>query len=751
MEPEPELKPKSEPREVPFTVDSQLLRELGERLVGRQYIALAELVKNSYDADATKVEIRIGDDAIEVSDNGQGMTFDDFEGRWMRVGSTHKVKQIKSERFGRPLTGSKGVGRLAVQFLASKMDLFSVPETDDGTVSPEIHATIDWDQAIEAPELTQATVLCELGQPGANTFPEGQVHGTTVRLTRLKQAWESDEFENLAREIWFLEPPFRRISGRKTEEGQGFKVDLITPDARIASSFDTQMSRILDLYRSRIVGRLLPTDGSDKENRKRKVQLSLELEREPVQAYKFEVPIMSEGLYLINGLEFEIRIFNLAGRQGHGIPVQSARNYMSTWGGIHIYDAGFRIPYAGPDADWLRLEVDHSHRMNRSQLLPDELQVSQGLNHLPTNSRVLGVVHIDTTGETLAANQADPPLREHLQIQVSRDRLVSNQAFFQLRNTVRYALDYYATRLKAKQLEENESKRNVNTPTSSAQNVWDVLEQHKEEIPKAVVTQLKTEMVKTIDSIREQADWTKKQAGLLGAMATVGATAMALDHQFNQQLNLLEHHAASLETATQIDNYKKEDINEISRNIKQWIQEARNTRAIFSPVSDERNREETRRFRAKPLIASMANNISPILRGLTVEASDIDQDLLLPEAGYPVWMAIFHNLFMNCSNAILDTEIKRISVSSFQSGLRRGIWIQDTGIGIDLDDAQGLFEPLQRKLAISEERRALGYGGTGLGLSIVRMLATDLKADVRFIEPEHPFRTCFEIAWSEGS
>ena len=40
-----------------FTVDAELLRELGERLVGRPHIALAELIKNSYDADATKVEI----------------------------------------------------------------------------------------------------------------------------------------------------------------------------------------------------------------------------------------------------------------------------------------------------------------------------------------------------------------------------------------------------------------------------------------------------------------------------------------------------------------------------------------------------------------------------------------------------------------------------------------------------------------------------------------------------------------------
>ena len=59
----------SELQTINFTVDSELLRELGERLVGRQYIALAELVKNSFDADATRVEIRIQDDSIEVSDN----------------------------------------------------------------------------------------------------------------------------------------------------------------------------------------------------------------------------------------------------------------------------------------------------------------------------------------------------------------------------------------------------------------------------------------------------------------------------------------------------------------------------------------------------------------------------------------------------------------------------------------------------------------------------------------------------------
>ena len=75
-----------------------------------------------------------------------------------------------------------------------------------------------------------------------------------------------------------------------------------------------------------------------------------------------------------------------------------------------------------------------------------------GLNYLPTNSRVLGVVNIDTNREAAVAKLSSIPSRQHLQIQVSRDRLVSNMAFGQLQDVVRFALDYYATRLAALRL-----------------------------------------------------------------------------------------------------------------------------------------------------------------------------------------------------------------------------------------------------------------------------------------------------------
>lgn len=71
---------------LPFTVDSALLRELGERLVGRHHIAVAELIKNAYDADATCCNATISHDRIDVADNGHGMTFDEFQAYWMRIG-----------------------------------------------------------------------------------------------------------------------------------------------------------------------------------------------------------------------------------------------------------------------------------------------------------------------------------------------------------------------------------------------------------------------------------------------------------------------------------------------------------------------------------------------------------------------------------------------------------------------------------------------------------------------------------------
>ena len=81
-----------------FTVDSALLKELGEKLVETVHVALTELVKNAYDADSTEVEVIFdqndqGEDRIQIVDNGIGMNFASVEQYWMRIATDNKDKK----------------------------------------------------------------------------------------------------------------------------------------------------------------------------------------------------------------------------------------------------------------------------------------------------------------------------------------------------------------------------------------------------------------------------------------------------------------------------------------------------------------------------------------------------------------------------------------------------------------------------------------------------------------------------------
>ena len=113
------------------------------------------------------------------------------------------------------------------------------------------------------------------------------------------------------------------------------------------------------------------------------------------------------------------------------------------------------------------------------------------------------------------------------------------------------------------------------------------------------------------------------------------------------------------------------------------------------------------------------------------------------------WQALLQNVITNATNALLDAETRRIVCTAGKRGESRAwLKIQDTGAGLDLDDAVAIFEPFERRLKISAERRALGLGGLGLGLTIVQMIAERRDCSVGFVEPDPPFATAFEMKWS---
>src|SRR5476649_258828 len=87
---------------IAFTIESRVLRELGERLVKQPEVAIVELIKNSYDADATQCTIHYDPQRrISVEDDGDGITFDRFRDGWMRVGTSSKESEPFSAQYFR--------------------------------------------------------------------------------------------------------------------------------------------------------------------------------------------------------------------------------------------------------------------------------------------------------------------------------------------------------------------------------------------------------------------------------------------------------------------------------------------------------------------------------------------------------------------------------------------------------------------------------------------------------------------------
>lgn len=493
-----------------FSVDAALLRELGERLVGQPHIALAELVKNAYDADATRVSIEFGEDSIKVVDDGDGMTVDDFENFWMRVGTPHK-QSIARTRLERVPTGSKGIGRLAVQFLGSGLTIRTTSRSNPERL---LIAHVDWAEA-RSGDLNGIRIDAEETNE-ARRYADSRSHGTEFVVSRLNQEWDASAIQALAQQVWQLQPPFR------DQTDTNFRIDVKHPRKAVVRDFENGMRRNLDIWSARLKGRLLPRRTTDAPGTSR-VRLLVEFAgEEPV---RHDYVVAGSNLHHV---DFEVRVFSLYSKQRFGVGVEDARRYLKDHGGIHVYDGNFRLPYYGSDTDWLKTEIDHSHRITRSRLLPDELQVENGLTNLPTMSRLYGVVNVDTTREWLAArNERRQRLNEYLQIQASRDRLVDNPSYRTLRDIVRYAIDFYAVSQTSRgQVREIKAARS-RAPPASLVRIGKVVEAYRDRMPREAFDAITKAVQRASDAQEADAKKTAARMGDLGSAAIAGVLAEA--------------------------------------------------------------------------------------------------------------------------------------------------------------------------------------------------------------------------------
>ena len=709
---------------LPFTIDAELLRELGERLVGKPHIALAELVKNSYDADATEVTIKFAPNkrSIEVIDNGHGMTADEFKNFWMRIGTTHK-KEKQSRDFGRIMTGSKGVGRLAVQFLANELTIQTVPKNGNGEW---LEAKINWDEAIRhSPFLTKVEVEYILKKSNA-PFKKG----TSIILKQLKDEWTEDSIRGLASELWWLQPPLRSLPD---DSKNPFNIYFRSPRRDYTKAFVKQMNAIKGIWIAQLVGRAI--DGQ--------VTLALQFHGEQPIIEKYRIADFghNNGKFSkaknLNKCHFEIRIYNLRGKQRSGIKVETAREYFKNYGGVHVYDGDFRLPYYGlPTSDWLQLEYDHSHRQNVSQLLPKKIQVSRALNDLPTLGRVFGIVEVNTSTEP------------NLGIMITRDRLTEETiAYKDLVTTVRYALDWYAN--------ETARRKNVNKdpspkPTSlKLERVEQVLEEYESKIPKEVYQEIYKKVQEATTAVEKDQERALEQMGMLAPLATAGISALSYQHELRKQFTYIEKTINRMQNIETMSSELQNNLQSLSTELTSWLKRAKATNLLFDYIADTENIQRKQSLRARGVIEEITNQTSFLARDTEIDYSQIDSNLRLPAASFAEWGAIFQNVFINAFTAMLDSPKRQLNISFRSHGRSREILIQDTGHGINLKNADKFFEPFERASKISAERKALGYGGTGLGLTIVRLVANNIGCRVRFVDPGDGFKTAFSIWWRE--
>ncbi|MDP2946784.1 MAG: ATP-binding protein [Nanoarchaeota archaeon] len=697
-----------------FTVDSALLEELGERLVGKPYIALAELIKNSFDADASKVEIFFEpeNDRIIVSDNGHGMNLEEFTDYWMRIGSTHKEKMRISRNCLRKMTGSKGVGRLSVQYLARELKLVTVSDNDK---SKELVANVKWDEAVRAGNLTEASVEYEI-RTNINSI------GTKLILHSLKQEWKETDINNLAEQLWWLQPPFR---GFDYDEKKicDFNIIFYSTEKEYEKIFNEQLSAILNIWYAKIVGK----------NINGEVNISLEFKGQPIITEFLKVEKCE-----INFTEFEIRIYKLQGRQDYSIKVGEARDYLLNYGGVHVYDGGFHLPFYGdPKNDWLKIEFDHSHRLSLSPLLPSKYHIERGLQFLPTLSRIIGIVKVDTSQE------------KKLEILITRDRLQESLAFEQLRDIVRWSLDFYAYHEKIKNTELDKFLKEVDT--EKPKNVEDVIDKYKDELKPQTYNNLKKDVILVTQDIKTESQEKTDALSLIGPLATAGITSIAVHHEIKWQVTTLDDILIKINTLTSdiTDKVLLKKINDLKNDLNNWVKRTKRQQSLYSYFLNAENIQNKDRFVAKKIIEEVISQLEILSRGVEIDIGKIEY-LLLPRASLVEWGSIFQNVLTNAFNAMLDSNKKLIKIRTKIENDQKEILIQDTGVGVDLMNSEELFLPFVRKIKISYERMALGYGGTGLGLTIVKLIANNIGCQVSFVEPEKGFNTAFSVKWSES-
>ena len=662
----------------------QILARLGEELNPNPDQGVLELVRNAYDADASRCVVELENitepgGLIRIRDWGNGIDRTGVSDGWLVLGRSSK-SPTKRTRRGRLQVGQKGLGRLAALRLGRVAELRTWPRRNNATKSrQEYEVILDW-KAFD-----RASVVEEVPIEVRSWRVDPTECGTEIVIRNLRQKWTRPEVKRLARALLLLADPFGGAENT-------FEVELICPEFPdlenlvAGSYFDYSFYSIEAELDEDGCASLRLVDG--------RLGIDDVVTHDEIASVDKD---RAGATYGTLPCSFELHGFlrSAEALQGMGTAatLDGLRSWLDAYGGVHIYHRGLRVgPYGDQGYDWLDMNL---------------LRARNPEQRPSTNNSVGRVVVEDP--ESLLVQKTD------------RSGFIEDQRFEELRRFGRDVLEWVGRRRTrvADDLREREKQQGPQRRTAAREKLDDEIKQ----LPPRQRAAVRTAVRRFERATEQDAEQLRKDLLLYRTLATIGTTSAQIAHEtYNPALTILD-------LAEEIEEIGEEELDDatwqaIEAPVEQIEALAKRLRdyARLPRVLLAEPKRRMRVFTADRAIADTVAVFDPLLRRHRVSVREEHNATRVRLRGPSALLdAIVSNLIINAVHA-LDRQVhqpREILVRTGAEDKHLILEVADNGPGIEEFDVDEIFVPGVTSTP----------DGTGLGLTIVRDSARQLGGD----------------------
>jgi len=714
---------------------ARLLTMLGEQLIKNERIALIELIKNSYDADADWVKVTfkgfgnnykiVPGSKIIIEDNGHGMNQELIENHWLNPATPEKKRRKKTKDTtgkGRIIQGEKGIGRFAILKLGRRIDLISKTKED----RQEHHVSYDFsrydddflsengdekDLYIDDLRVTLQNRGPERIFPSELAFgsrkKERQDHGTIIEISDLKGSWTEKKVESVYRDLTKLESIFLKrenidfeVGIYRDEEHQNFqedyleKLNLLLKERSVIKiekgCFDSEKKE----YRFTINGVekaisiLDPSITGLKVFKDRFGNAGSELNNRQIECGSFDF-----GFYVFD-FSSQAPVIHQLDKEDKLI-IRDHR--------IYLYRDNIRVyPYGEPDDDWLRIDVYRG-------------TISAG--HFLSNDQVVGFVNI--------SQKNNPNLKDKTNREGLIDEGNSTEDFITLLQSF---LAYIRQKPYARYRKDIENKKDQEIFSSGqVQKEFDELKSAVGDNKTAlnILSKAENEYKAERRYLTRRAETTEELAGVGLSVETASHDIMGIMGKVFANLDGL---VRDLMSTDEID--KEELLKELQsiRGGMSFIEAQLKDIQLLFKSSKQRRKS----IRVKEIVEKVERIYRRLLKKESIHFTiNSLGSPLVAKTTDAVLLQLFLNLFDNAVYWLQQTSKSDKKIEVLLDGNKGRMIFSDNGPGIDKDDAPYIFEPFYS---------GKGDEGRGLGLYIARQLLerNEYSIELAEIKSEKP-------------